>query len=364
MFSFESITSHFIYFAGGVSLLISMSELLVRRRRLENYIFCALLFSFGMLMFQIGFIVDAEVTANPRLLYLHLAFLYLVGPIGYFAYFLIILPRDTLPARMMVYLVPATAALAFDAWYMLMPAESQAALLSGFLYGGDTPGLLPVRLLIAGAGLQIAVYLGALFVRFLLIWIREGRAPVLLLSMGYLVYTVAASELVIAGYWFASTVLLKRGCLMMALLFVGAFLVSQRFPKFLQLIIDETEKKYRSKSLLAGLDVDDLIARLKLCMDVKKMFMNDELTLKDLAGELSVTVHQLSQVLNERMATNFSNFVNQYRINESRELLVSQPDRSVLSIAYAVGFNTKSSFYNSFSRITGTTPQDYRREKL
>ncbi len=151
---------------------------------------------------------------------------------------------------------------------------------------------------------------------------------------------------------------------MMAFLFICAFLVSQRFPRFLQLIIDETEKKYRSKSLIAGLDVDAIIVRLKECLGEKKMFMNEDLTLYDLAEELSITTHQLSQILNERMAANFNNFVNRYRINESKELLLSEPHRSVISIAFAVGFNTKSSFYNAFSRFTGTTPQDYRRDNL
>ncbi len=148
MFSLETITTNFIFFAGGVSLLVSLGELLVRHRRVENYIFCALLFCFGILMFQIGFIANGDVAADPRILYLHMTFLYLVGPIGYFAYFLIILPRDTLPGRMALYLVPSIIALAFDAYYIAMPTEITAGINRAIAlyrrHGPAAPGASPL----------------------------------------------------------------------------------------------------------------------------------------------------------------------------------------------------------------------------
>jgi len=55
--------------------------------------------------------------------------------------------------------------------------------------------------------------------------------------------------------------------------------------------------------------------------------------------------------------------INQYRIKEAKKMLIEESERSVLSIAYAVGFNSKSSFYEAFSRFTGKTPVQYRREK-
>ncbi|MBP7735158.1 MAG: AraC family transcriptional regulator [Spirochaetes bacterium] len=364
MASLETITNNFIYFAGGVSLLVAVSELFVRNRRTENLISFSLFVTFGILMFQIGFIIDRTVLQYPQLFYLNLTFLYLVGTVGYFAYFLLVFPTDTLPARMIFYALPSLVALVFDIYFMTMSPEAQVRLLHEHIYSGDMYHHTPVCFLFAGAGLQIFIYLGVLFVRFLMIWIREGFTPVVFVSFSYLTYTIVAADMVIAGYVLHSLVLLKWGCFMMAALFISSFPLSQRFPRFLQLIIDESEKKARVKSLIDNLDVDRTILRLKECMTEKKMFMNEDLTLKDLADELSITVHQLSQVLNERLATNFNNFVNRYRINESKMILLDEPDRSVISIAFMVGFNTKSSFYNAFSRFTGTSPQDYRRENL
>jgi AraC-like DNA-binding protein len=360
----ETVTNNFIFFAGGVSLLVSISELWVRKRRMENYLSLGLFFCFGMLMFQIGFMATGSVLASPHLVYLHMTFLYLVGPFGYFCYFLIILPYDTLPARKIFNLLPAAIALVFDIYFMLLPAESQVQFLQELLYTGDSTQHIWVRVLYALAGVQIFVYLGMLVIRFIILWIKESHVAIILILICFLIYTIIASMLEISGYCMVSVAQLKWGGFLMAFIFILSFPVSQQYPRFLQLIMDEAEKKSRPKSLVDNLDVDRLIIRLKECMTEQKMFMNEDLTLKDLAGEISISVHQLSQILNEHLATNFNNFVNRYRINESKMILLDEPDRSVISIAYAVGFNTKSSFYYAFSRFTGMTPQDYRRENL
>ena len=364
MGTLETVTNNFIFFSGGVSLLVCISELWVRKRRMENYLSLGLFFCFGTLMFQIGFIATGAVLESPQLMYLHMTFLYLVGPFGYFCYFLIVLPYDTLPARKIIYLLPAVIALLFDVYYILMPAESQVRFLQELLYTGERSRHIWVRVLYALAGIQIFVYLGILVIRFIMLWIKVSHAAIIIISICFLIYTIVASMLEVSGYSLASLAQLKWGGFLMAFIFIFSFPVSQRYPRFLQLIMDEAEKKSRARSLIGNLDVDRTIIRLKECMTEKKLFMNEDLTLKDLAGELSVTVHQLSQILNERLATNFNNFVNRYRINESKMILLDEPDRSVLSIAYAVGFNTKSSFYSAFSRFTGMTPQDYRRENL
>jgi AraC-like DNA-binding protein len=364
IFNHENIETYIIVFTGGLSLLISIGELLVRNRRMENYIFGALLFSFGIVVFQNWFISEGIVIHYPHLFYFHLTFLYFFGPIGYFAYFLTVLPSDRLPAKMMVYLVPALIAMIFDVCYIFMPGDEQRALMESLFYGGSCQAWLnmPVRLLMAGAGLQLFLYLGFLLFRFLMIWIREGHAMVLLISMAYLAYTIFTAEMVYAGHVLPSPGLLKWGNFLISFVLLSAFLVSQRLPRFLQLIMEENKKRYSARSRIAGLDVDRVIHDLKYCMDGKEMFLDDELTLKDLADELSITSHQLSQLLNERLSTNFNNYVNQHRIEYAKKLLLNEPDRSVISIAYSVGFNTKSAFYNAFTRLTGTNPQDFRKE--
>ena len=98
-------------------------------------------------------------------------------------------------------------------------------------------------------------------------------------------------------------------------------------------------------------------------MSEKKPYLENELTLAKLAEMLSVPQHHLSQILNEKLNQNFFDFVNNYRIQEAKKLLVS-PDGgllTILAIAEEVGFNSKSAFNNAFKKVTNTTPSEFRK---
>jgi len=99
-------------------------------------------------------------------------------------------------------------------------------------------------------------------------------------------------------------------------------------------------------------------------MEVEKAFADEELSLKDLAGDLGISPHQLSQILNERIRKNFSTFVNEYRIDEAKKLLVEEPDRSILSVGIAAGFNSNTTFITAFSKHVGVSPGQYRKHNL
>ncbi len=61
------------------------------------------------------------------------------------------------------------------------------------------------------------------------------------------------------------------------------------------------------------------------------------------------------------MGLNYNNYVNGYRVQEAMDMLLHDPARSVLSIAYDAGFNSKSAFYDAFARINGCSPVEYRK---
>lgn len=63
------------------------------------------------------------------------------------------------------------------------------------------------------------------------------------------------------------------------------------------------------------------------------------------------------------MGLHLFDFVNEYRINYAKELLLDQKrqDLTVLEILYDAGFNSKSSFNTEFKKRTGVTPTEYRK---
>ena len=101
-------------------------------------------------------------------------------------------------------------------------------------------------------------------------------------------------------------------------------------------------------------------------MENEKPYLNNRLGLKDVAEYLNISVHHLSQVINEQLDKNFFDFVNDYRVTEVKNLLRDPKHKqfTLLAIAYDCGFNSKSSFNSVFKKITGLTPSSYVKLKI
>jgi len=90
----------------------------------------------------------------------------------------------------------------------------------------------------------------------------------------------------------------------------------------------------------------------------KKIFTDQDLTLYTLAEELNTNTSYLSRIINDKFNKNFNNFINLYRINEARKLLMNPDNHSytIASIAKDVGFRSISVFNKAFKENTGLTP--------
>lgn len=119
-------------------------------------------------------------------------------------------------------------------------------------------------------------------------------------------------------------------------------------------------KKYE-KSALTPQKAIQLKEQVTAYMQSEKPFLNNELTLRDMAKELAIPPYQLSQLLNEHFKKNFFDFVNSYRVEEVIVFMSREQDRkvSLLEAAFACGFNNKTSFIRYFKKLTGQTPSQY-----
>jgi len=97
-------------------------------------------------------------------------------------------------------------------------------------------------------------------------------------------------------------------------------------------------------------------------MEEEKFFCDEDLSLSRLSEALGLTRNQLSQFLNTHYKKNFNNYINAYRIEEAKKIIVEEPARQILSIALAVGFNSYSSFHSTFKKMTGHSPADFRKK--
>jgi AraC-like DNA-binding protein len=100
-------------------------------------------------------------------------------------------------------------------------------------------------------------------------------------------------------------------------------------------------------------------------MEKEKPYLDPACTLPVLAKRLGIPVPYLSQIVNETFHLNFPDFINRYRIEESKQHLanLSNNKTTILEIAYTVGFYSKSTFNSAFKRHTGVAPKEYIKQQ-
>lgn len=122
--------------------------------------------------------------------------------------------------------------------------------------------------------------------------------------------------------------------------------------------IAENAAKYE-KSALTPHMADRLKRKLRAAMTDDNLHRDPNLSLWVLARHIGASSNYISQTLNEDIGQSFFDFVNGYRIAQAQALL-QDTDKTVLEITYEVGFNSRSSFYTAFKKVTEQTPTAYR----
>ncbi len=120
--------------------------------------------------------------------------------------------------------------------------------------------------------------------------------------------------------------------------------------------------KYKT-SRLDPMKTEEIISALDDLMDREKLFLDPDLTLRDLSVRLKIHYNYISRIINEHFGMSYNDFINKYRVDEVKKRL-SDPDymnKTVLEIMYETGFYSKSVFNTAFKKFTGMTPSEYRK---
>jgi AraC-like DNA-binding protein len=128
--------------------------------------------------------------------------------------------------------------------------------------------------------------------------------------------------------------------------------------------LSEVARVKYGTSTLGDIDVDACMKKLERLMTEGKAHQNEKLSLSSLAGEIGISSHQLSELINTRFGMGFSRYIRGMRIEAAKALLVSSPTQSILSVSMDTGFRSQSAFYAAFKEITGQSPGDYREARL
>ncbi len=124
-------------------------------------------------------------------------------------------------------------------------------------------------------------------------------------------------------------------------------------------VFKDIPQKYKAKKI-TNEEANRLEQKLKEIMEQKMFYKNTNIKLADIAKELNITQHQLSQFLNDNLGKSFALFINEYRIEEAKKILKENNQFTLEAIGFEAGFSSKSNFYATFKKMVGVTPSVYR----
>lgn len=127
-------------------------------------------------------------------------------------------------------------------------------------------------------------------------------------------------------------------------------------------LINETEyKKVKAEERLTKQQVDTLKEKLLQKTTAEKLYLDPGLTLSSLADHIGINPHDLSYIINNGLEKNFYQFINELRTERAKKLLLSEEAKQLdmFGIAIRAGFNSRTTFYSSFKKVTGITPTEY-----
>ncbi|MEM6721478.1 MAG: helix-turn-helix domain-containing protein [Bacteroidota bacterium] len=117
-------------------------------------------------------------------------------------------------------------------------------------------------------------------------------------------------------------------------------------------------KKYVSKKIEDD-TAQQLIQKVDELMRTQQLYKTSQLKIKDVAEELDITPHQLSQILNDNFHVSFSSYINKFRVADAKKLLVLEKKLTIEAIGKEAGFGSKTTFFKVFKIETGMTPKQY-----
>ncbi|MTI32098.1 helix-turn-helix domain-containing protein, partial [Xanthovirga aplysinae] len=124
------------------------------------------------------------------------------------------------------------------------------------------------------------------------------------------------------------------------------------FRKKINAILFINPPKYGDKKIMEE-EANPMFDQLEKLMMSEELYKDPNLKLQDVAKKLNVIPHRLSQLLNDNLGKNFTQFVNEYRIKEAKKLLQLNHDFTLEAIGYDCGFNSKSTFFATFKKLNG-----------
>lgn len=186
------------------------------------------------------------------------------------------------------------------------------------------------------------------------------KSQKLTISESWLIWVFIGNVLIFLAYLIGYFYLYLVGTITFSVVFYG-LLIFLLFKSNRENVFKDIPEKYASKKI-ENAEANSLIASLEKVMIENQFHKNTNIKLNDIAKELHISSHQLSQLLNDNLGKSFAIFINEHRINEAKKLLQENNQFTLEAIGFESGFSSKSTFYATFKKVVGETPSAYKKK--
>lgn len=351
------IISFVFKFSAALAALLAVLELLKRSNTRASLVLAAIYIFISAILLRIYFLGIAAEIPYLWLVAYHATFSLLTGPMLILQLNRMLDFEVAAPTLSPWHFLPALAAFVADTLLCTLTDAS----LRTFL---DQRVLFPDYTAFKAAVLILFLHFSAYYL-ILLYRVLRAKKMYSIHSFPSLFATLlipfAGTIFAVAGFQENRQSLLSLGGILLGSTVILIMVFSARNPGFLETLKKNMERQKYEKTRLENLDIGQVSAKLEDLFKTGKLYLNENLTLDQLAEELVISRHQLSRILNENYGKSFRDFVNEFRVNEAKRLLEIDNESTVMRIGFEAGFNNKATFNAQFLRLTGMTPVAYRK---
>jgi AraC-like DNA-binding protein len=142
--------------------------------------------------------------------------------------------------------------------------------------------------------------------------------------------------------------------------------ISSDQPSLQPVLIDAEDNLQKrllgKKKVISDEKLNDYKEHLLTYMAFEKPYLDSEITLPRMSNALKLTTYQTSYLINNCFGENFFTFINRYRLDKCKEMLIDPQYKNltILGIAFDCGFNSKTAFNTAFKKYTGLSPKEFK----
>jgi len=126
----------------------------------------------------------------------------------------------------------------------------------------------------------------------------------------------------------------------------------------LQIVENSRPEEYKE-----SITADNLyFQKLEILCKEQHIYTDSTLNREKVAEKLGISAGYLSQIINTITGDNFANYINQYRVEAVKEMILNSEyeNYNLLTMGLESGFTSKTTFYKAFKKVTAQTPNEYK----